>query len=53
MFPRYGVLAKTATFLGVAETLQAQQDVVHLAADRLWKPFVGCKPRSTLSRDFH
>ena len=53
IFECYAVLAKTATFLGITGTLQAQQEVVHLVADRLWKPQVGCAPTSAVSRDFH
>jgi error-prone DNA polymerase len=54
VFERYAVLAKTATFLGIAGTLQApQQGVIHLVAERLWKPQVGRAPASTPSRDFH
>jgi error-prone DNA polymerase len=52
VFARYAVLAKTATFLGITGTLQAQQGVVHLVADRLWKPKLGRAPASTPSRDF-
>ena len=53
VFERYAVLAKTATFLGITGTLQAQQEVVHLVAEQLWKPEVGRAPASTPSRDFH
>ena len=44
---------KSATFLGVTGTLQVRQGVVHLVADRLWKPQVGRVSASTPSRDFH
>ena len=44
---------KSATFLGMTGTLQAQQGVVHLAAERLWKPQVGRAPATASSRDFH
>ncbi len=53
VFKRHATLAKTATFLGVTGTLQAEQGVVHLVADRLWPPQVGHPPASTPSRDFH
>jgi error-prone DNA polymerase len=53
VFARYAVLAKTATFLGITGTLQAQQGVVHLVADRLWKSHVGRTPASAVSRDSH
>lgn len=35
---RHAGLAKTATVLGVTGTLQAEQGVVHLVAERLWRP---------------
>jgi error-prone DNA polymerase len=36
VFERYALLAKTATFLGVTGTLQAQQGAVHLVGEHLW-----------------
>ncbi|MBI4609403.1 MAG: error-prone DNA polymerase [Candidatus Rokubacteria bacterium] len=53
VFQRYALLAKTATFLGVTGTLQAEQGVVHLVAERLWTPQVALKPVSAPSHDFH
>jgi len=53
VFDRHAVLAKTATFLGITGTLQAQQKVVHLVAEQLWKPRVGLEPATASSRDFH
>ena len=50
---QHAVLAKTATFLGVTGTLQAQQGVVHLIAEQLWKPRVGRQPAIVSSRNFH
>jgi len=47
------LLAKTATFLGITGTLQAQQGVVHLVAEQLWTPQVGREPASPSSRDVH
>ena len=52
VFKRHAVLAKTATFLGITGTLQAQQGVVHLVAEQLWSPRVHLKPPGTPSRDF-
>ena len=49
---QHAVLAKTATLLGITGTLQAQQEVVHLVADCLWKPRVGYAPASSPSLDF-
>jgi site-specific recombinase XerD len=42
-----------AAFLGISGTLQAQQGVVHLIADRLWKPRLGRSPARTSTRHFH
>ncbi|MBI4381200.1 MAG: error-prone DNA polymerase [candidate division NC10 bacterium] len=53
VFERHALLAKTATFLGITGTLQAQQGVVHLVAEQLWSPHVARAPASTPSRDFH
>jgi len=53
VFERYALLAKTATFLGVTGTLQVQQGVVHIVAERLWDPRLRLKPVSAASRDFH
>ena len=52
VFERYAVLAKTATFLGITGTLQVQQGVVHLVADRLWSPRMHLQPPGAPSRDF-
>jgi error-prone DNA polymerase len=51
VFDRYATLIKTASFLGVTGKLQVQDGVVHLIADRFWRPplrTVGAR-----SRDFH
>jgi error-prone DNA polymerase len=53
VFQRYSVLAKTVSFLGISGTLQVEDGVVHLVAERLWEPRVELKPTSTRSRDFH
>jgi DNA polymerase-3 subunit alpha len=53
VFSRYAVLAKTAMFLGVTGTLQVEQGVVHLVAEKLWVPRVRCQPANAGSRDFH
>jgi len=53
VFERYELLAKTARFLGVTGTLQVEQGVVHLVAERLWTPPVHSAPASGPSRDFH
>jgi error-prone DNA polymerase len=53
VFQRYSVLAKTVSFLGVTGTVQSEDGVVHLVAEKLWKPAVERKPASVSSRDFH
>ncbi|MEX0806664.1 MAG: error-prone DNA polymerase [Candidatus Binatia bacterium] len=53
IFQRYSVLAKTVNFLGVTGTLQVEDGVVHLVAEKLWQPEVNTKPAATSSRDFH
>ncbi|MFQ5830958.1 MAG: error-prone DNA polymerase, partial [Candidatus Methylomirabilia bacterium] len=53
VFQRYAGLAKTAMFLGVTGTLQAEQSVIHIVAERLWAPRLRREPISAPSRDFH
>ena len=53
VFEQYATLAKTANFLGVTGTLQAEDGVVHLVAEELWRPKVNLKVLSAPSRDFH
>jgi error-prone DNA polymerase len=53
VFQRYAVLAKTVSFLGISGTLQVEDGVVHLVAERLWEPKVELKPAGAPSRDFH
>ncbi|MGE5217114.1 MAG: error-prone DNA polymerase [Chloroflexota bacterium] len=53
VFQRYAVLAKTVSFLGISGTIQAEDGVVHLVAEKLWQPRVELKPASARSRDFH
>jgi len=53
VFERYSVLAKTARFLGVTGTLQVEQGVVHIVAEKLWIPEVNPDVVSAPSRNFH
>ena len=53
VFDDYAVLARTASFLGVTGTLQAESGVVHLIADALWTPEIATPPATAGSRDFH
>lgn len=52
VFERHEALLKTEPFLGVAGEIQAEDNVVHLIARRLWLPRIA--PRATAnSRNFH
>jgi error-prone DNA polymerase len=53
VFQRYAALAKTVSFLGISGTLQVEDGVVHLVAERLWEPRAALKPSGVPSRDFH
>jgi error-prone DNA polymerase len=53
VFQRYSVLAKTVNFLGITGTLQVEDGVVHLVAEKLWEPKTELKPTGAPSRDFH
>jgi error-prone DNA polymerase len=53
VFQRYSVLAKTLGFLGITGTLQVEDNVVHLVAEKFWEPKVEVKPTGAPSRDFH
>ncbi len=52
VFERYSVIAKSASLMGVTGTLQSEDGVVHLVAERLWEPKLGTKPERVGSRDF-
>ena len=53
VFARFAVLAKTVSFLGVSGTIQSQDGVVHLVAEKLWQPRLKLTPAGAQSRDFH
>jgi error-prone DNA polymerase len=53
VFQKYAVLAKTVNFLGITGTLQVEDGVVHLVAEKLWEPKMKLKPTGAPSRDFH
>ena len=53
VFQRYSVLAKAVSFLGITGTLQAEDGVVHLVAEKLWEPKTELTPTGAPSRDFH
>ena len=43
-FERYRSLILTTSFLGVTGTLQIGEGVVHLIAERFWRPELSAKP---------
>jgi error-prone DNA polymerase len=53
VFERYALIAKTSSFLGVTGKVQAQDGVVHVVVERLWRPSLELEPPSARSRDFH
>ena len=53
VFQRYSVLAKTVNFLGISGILQVEDNIVHLVAEKLWRPKVSTQPAKSSSRDFH
>jgi error-prone DNA polymerase len=53
VFQRYSVLAKTMSFLAIGATLQVEDGVVHLFAEKLWEPRAELKPSGASSRNFH
>ena len=53
VFQRFSILAKTLGFLGITGTLQVEDNVVHLVAEKFWEPKVDVKPTGAPSRDFH
>jgi error-prone DNA polymerase len=53
VFQAFAVLARTASWLGVTGTIQKEQDVVHVIAQRLWTPRGITVAEHSGSRDFH
>jgi error-prone DNA polymerase len=53
IFKRDMRLIKTEAFLGVSGKLQIQEGVLHLIAERFWKPDLALLPSHGASRDFH
>jgi len=53
VFRRDSILAKTMSFLGITGTLQVEDGVVHIVAEKLWRPTLELKPSGTATRDFH
>lgn len=52
VFARHRLTVKTSWLLAVSGKLEAQDDVIHLIADRLWVPQVRASAPETTSRDF-
>jgi hypothetical protein len=38
---------------GITGTLQVEDGVVHIVAEKLWRPTLELKPSGTATRDFH
>jgi error-prone DNA polymerase len=53
VFEQYVRVIKTEAFLGVSGKLQIQEGVIHLIAERFWKPEWGLTPSNAGSHDFH
>ncbi len=53
VYQAHKVLIKTESFLGVTGKLQVEDGVVHLVAERFWRPENLFKPARVTSRDFH
>jgi error-prone DNA polymerase len=53
VFAEYGHVIKTTSVLGVTGTLQVQEGIVHLIADRVWVPQLSRRVADVASRDFH
>ena len=49
---RHPVLARTAALLGVSGRVESREGVVHIVADRLWRPPLPAEPETAASRDF-
>jgi error-prone DNA polymerase len=53
VFARYAQVLKTTSLLGVTGTLQVQESIVHLIAERVWVPKLSRPLAEVPSRDFH
>ena len=52
VFDEFAIFAKTASFLGVTGKIQAENNIVHVIAEKLWIPEVSIEPQDVRSRDF-
>ncbi|UCF69536.1 MAG: error-prone DNA polymerase [Acidobacteriota bacterium] len=53
VWEKHAVLVKSHPFIGITGKLQSEQGVMHLVAERFWKPKVVRSPATKRSRDFH
>jgi error-prone DNA polymerase len=53
VFQQYAHVIKTTSLLGVTGTLQVQEGIVHLIAERVWVPQLSRPVAEVESRDFH
>jgi error-prone DNA polymerase len=49
---RYPILVKTVNFVGITGKLQVEDGLVHLIAEKFWRPTLEAAPAATSSRDF-
>ena len=53
LFEKFALTAKTSPFLGITGRVQSHEGVVHVVAERLWKPQFPLFADTPRSRDFH
>jgi error-prone DNA polymerase len=53
VFEEHALLVRTASFLGVAGTVQSAEGVVHVVAESFFVPDLGTAPAAAPSHDFH
>jgi DNA polymerase III alpha subunit len=53
VFAEYASIIKTTSLLGVTGRLQVQEGIVHLIAERVWRPELSRPVAEVDSRDFH
>lgn len=53
VFDQFSTILRTTSLLGVSGRLQVQEGIVHLVAERLWRPELTAAVIDVESRDFH
>ncbi|HTL37474.1 MAG TPA: LAGLIDADG family homing endonuclease, partial [Kofleriaceae bacterium] len=53
VFAEYSTILRTTSLLGVTGRLQVQEGIVHLIAEKLWRPELSRPVAEVESRDFH